>query len=183
MTITQLPVPLIGGNALDLGPVNMANLVGSDSDPQQINNNADWHMQASASVNPATGDVTGYCHSWTTNSGQPWGQGFHGTVLVTFKDANNVLVGALPAQRYGVSGGWDFTGPHDRYDQFPGHVDLAALGTVTHVGFAFTYDPQASFVGQLEAEIAQTLKKDVTSLVNLVEGAMGGIFQWVAGIF
>jgi hypothetical protein len=170
----------IGGNALQMGPINMQGIVGSQGPENLINKNSDWHMQSSASINPSTGDVVGYCHTWTTNSGVPWGQGFHGSVTVTFKDATDALVGFLPAQRYGVCGGWDYTGPHSRLEQFPGHVDLLVLGTVTQIGYVYVYDPKSDFLSQLENELVQSLKQPVAGLVQLVEQNMGGVIAWVA---
>lgn len=182
LNVSAAPIqPLaIGGNALQMGPINMQGIVGSEGPESLINKNPDWHMQASASINPSTGDVVGYCHTWTTNSGTPWGQGFHGTVMVSFKDVNDALVGFLPPQNYGVSGGWDFTGPQTRLDHFPGHVDLLTLGTVTHVGYAYCYDPTSAFLGQLENALVQSLKQNVAGLVQLVEQNIGGVFAWVA---
>lgn len=54
-------------------------------------------------------------------------------------------------------GGWDYTGPHDRQDQIPGHVDLAALNTVTHIGYSFNYDPGSALLGKLENALLHTL--------------------------
>jgi hypothetical protein len=181
MTTTNQPFA-IGGNALQMGPINMQGIVGSQGPECLINKDPDWHMQASASINPSTGDVVGYCHTWTTNSSVPWGPGFHGTVAVSFKDGNDVAVGFLPAQNYGVCGGWDYTGPHDRFDQFPGHVDLLVLGTVTHVGYVYLYDPQSAFLSQLENALIQTLKQPAGALEQLVEQNMGGVIEWVATI-
>jgi hypothetical protein len=78
-----------GGNALQMGPINMQGIVGTQGPESLIDKNPTWHMQSSASINPNTGDVTGFCYTWTTNSDVPWGRGFHGTVAITFKDVND----------------------------------------------------------------------------------------------
>ena len=64
----------IGGNALQMDPINVQGIVRSQGPESLINKNPGWHMQASASIRPSTGDAVGFCHTWRTNSGVPWGK-------------------------------------------------------------------------------------------------------------
>ena len=96
-------------------------VVSLDSGEQIINKNQNWHMRAWLTVDKQSGALTGYCRTWWTDN-SVFGAGFHGGVSVNFVDAQGNLVSYLPPQRYGVSGGWDFTGPHDRSDSFPARL-------------------------------------------------------------
>ncbi len=157
-----------------------AALVTLDSGEQIINNNSNWHMHGWLTVNQQTGALTGFCRTWCTDNA-PWGSGFHGGIAVQFVDAQGNLVGYLPPQRYGVSGGWDWTGPHDRQDSFPGQIDPAVAAQVAHIVFAFGYDPYSEFLAQVEAALAQAVNQAVSPVLNLIQGAFSGVISWVVG--
>jgi hypothetical protein len=44
-----------GGNALQMGPIKMQGIVGSQGPGSLINRNPAWQMQSSASIDPSTG--------------------------------------------------------------------------------------------------------------------------------
>ena len=155
-------------------------VVSVNSGEQIINNNQNWHMQAWLTVDRQSGALTGYCRTWCTDN-SVFGAGFHGGVSVNFVDAQGNLVGYLPPQRYGVSGGWDFTGPHDRSDSFPGQIDPAAAARVTNIVFGFGYDPYSQFIAQLEADLPKAINQSVTPVLNLIQSGFAGVISWVAG--
>jgi hypothetical protein len=154
-------------------------MVSLDSGEQIINKNQNWHMQAWLTVDKQSGALTGYCRTWCTDN-SVFGAGFHGGVSVNFVDAQGNLVSYLPPQRYGVSGGWDFTGPHDRSDSFPGQIDPAAAARVTNIVFGFGYDPYSQFIAQLEADLLKAVNQSVTPVLNLIQSGFAGVISWVA---
>ena len=156
-------------------------LVSVDSGEQIINKDQNWHMQAWLTVNRQTGALTGYCRTWCTDN-TIFGAGFHGGLAVHLVDAQGNLVGYLPPQRYGVSGGWDFTGPHDRSDSFPGQIDPAVAAQVTNIVFGFGYDPYSEFIAQLEAELLRLINLSVGPVLNLIQRDFAGVISWVAGL-
>jgi hypothetical protein len=158
-----------------------AGLISVDSGEQLINHNSNWHMRSWLSVNTQTGQLTGYCHTWCTDN-SPFGQGFHGAVAVQFVNAQGNLVGYLAPQRYGVSGGWDFTGPHDRQDSFPGQLDPAIAAQVAHVVFGFGYDPASEFLAEVEQTLVGTMNQTVGTVLNLITGQFAGVISWVGGL-
>jgi hypothetical protein len=155
-------------------------LVSLDSDEQIINKNPNWHMRAWLTVNQQTGALTGFCRTWSTDDA-PWGAGFHGGLAVQFVDAQGDLLGYLAPQRYGVSGGWDFTGPHDRQDSFPGQIDPAVAAQVTQIVFAFGYDPYSEFLAQVEAQLVKDINQAIGPVLNLIQNTFAGVITWVAG--
>lgn len=155
-------------------------VVSLDSGEQIINKNQNWHMRAWLTVDKQSGALTGYCRTWCTDN-SVFGAGFHGGVSVNFVDAQGNLVSYLPPQRYGVSGGWDFTGPHDRSDSFPGQIAPAAAARVTSIVFGFGYDPYSQFIAQLEADLLKAVNQSVTPVINLIQGGFAGVITWVAG--
>jgi hypothetical protein len=155
-------------------------VVSLDSGEQIINKDQNWHMQAWLTVDKQSGALTGYCRTWCTDN-SVFGAGFHGGVSVNFVDAQGNLVSYLPPQRYGVSGGWDFTGPHDRSDSFPGQIDPTAAARVTNIVFAFGYDPYSQFISQLETDLLEAVNQSVTPVLNLIQSGFAGVISWVAG--
>ena len=155
-------------------------LVSLDSGEQIINKDQNWHMQAWLTVNQQTGALTGYCRTWCTDN-TIFGAGFHGGLAVQLVDAQGNLVGYLPPQRYGVSGGWDWTGPHDRYDSFPGQIDPAVAAQVANIVFGFGYDPYSEFLAQVEAELVRIINQSVGPVLNLIQSGFAGVISWVAG--
>jgi hypothetical protein len=151
-----------------------------NSGEQIINKNQNWHMQAWLTVDNQSGALTGYCRTWCTDN-SVFGAGFHGGVLVNLVDAQGNLVGYLPPQRYGVSGGWDFTGPHDRSDSFPGHIDPATAARVANIVFGFGYDPYSEFIAQVEANLLEAVNQSVAPVLNLIQSGFAGVISWVAG--
>ena len=155
-------------------------VVSLDSGEHIINKNQNWHMRAWLTVDKQSGALTGYCRTWCTDN-SVFGAGFHGGVSVNFVDAQGNLVSYLPPQRYGVSGGWDFTGPHDRSDSFPGQIDPTAAARVTNIVFGFGYDPYSQFIAQLEADLLKAVNQSVTPVINLIQSGFAGVISWVAG--
>ena len=155
-------------------------VVSLDSGEHIINKNQNWHMRAWLTVDKQSGTLTGYCRTWCTDN-SVFGAGFHGGVSVNFVDAQGNLVSYLPPQRYGVSGGWDFTGPHDRSDSFPGQIDPTAAARVTNIVFGFGYDPYSQFIAQLETDLLKAVNQSVTPVLNLIQSGFAGVISWVAG--
>lgn len=155
-------------------------VVSLNSGEQIINKDQNWHMQAWLTVDNQSGALTGYCRTWCTDN-SVFGAGFHGGVVVNLVDAEGNLVGYLPPQRYGVSGGWDHTGPHDRSDSFPGQIDPATAARVANIVFGFGYDPYSEFLTQVETGLLKAVNQSVTPVLNLIQSGFAGVISWVAG--
>ena len=95
-----------------------------------------------------------------------------------FVDAQGHLLGYLAPQRYGVSGGWDFTGPHDRQRLISlVGIDPAVAAQVTQIVFAFGYDPYSEFLAQVEAELVKTINQAVGTVLNLIQSGFAGVIE------
>jgi hypothetical protein len=151
--------------------------VTTDTGDVLINNNSYWHMETVATVQP-TGNIYGYTHTWDTDQ-RPWGTGFHGAVVLTVVDQNWSLLYYTQPSVYGVSGGWDFTGPHAREEPLQGQMDVANVPQVAHIMIAQWYDPQSQFVKEVEDSLLQAMGKSTLELVAWLEQKLGAAIHWI----
>jgi hypothetical protein len=125
-------------------------------------------MQTAVTLN-SDGTITGKVHSWTTNGGDPFGQGYHGAVAVTFSDANgNVLYKWTNV--FGVSGGWDPTGPHDRTDPIMAAIPAQDVQLVAGISITEAYDPQNTFLSGVDhflSQVGQDIQQFLTFCTNV----------------
>jgi hypothetical protein len=155
-----------------------------DSGEVLIAGNPDWHMQSLVSLDEGTGAIKVATHSWTTNESNPLGAGFHAAVAVVFNDAAGKVIKAIRAV-YGVSGGWDPTGPHDRRDTIADNMTPQQASQVAKIGIGLAYDPKNTFeqaIDQFLQQVSQDagqfwswLTQSFDALVKwLMSGALGG---------
>jgi hypothetical protein len=148
-----------------------------DSGDTIINHNKYWHMQTVATVQPS-GQLYGYTHSWDTDQ-RPWGTGFHGGVFLTITDTQHNLLYFTPPSVYGVCGGWDFTGPHNRQDPLSGAMDPAKVPAVASIAIAQGYDPHSKFVNEIEQQLVGTMEKSVLDLLQWAESEFSVVIKWI----
>lgn len=152
------------------------NQVTQDSGDTIVGNNHYWHMQTIATVE-SNGQIYGYTHSWDTDN-RVFGTGYHGVVGVTVLDGNHNLLYFTSPQRYGVCGGWDFTGPHDRQDPLQGQMDQAKVPQIATIQISLGIAPGSTFVQTLENALVGALEKNVLSVLQWMENELGMVIKW-----
>jgi hypothetical protein len=154
----------------------------ADSGDVLINNNSAWHMHTNLTLNN-DGTIRGSVRSWTTNGSDAFGSGFHAAVVVTFSDNNGKIIYQW-SNVYGVSGGFDFTGPHDRTDPIIASMPAAEAATVAGIAIVQTYDPQNNFLNGINHFLQQVSQdfQQFTQFCTTVYQAIISFWQIVSKI-